>query len=138
MNDKRHYIELSYYKIKYDDGKKKYEFDDENSWIISYKKDENCYFCEKKSNNKITKMENVENFIRIWNYDMYNTIHNGRYQGEAKIYIYVENEYYSGYICNETSKISVDIIQKYVCLLKDIIEEKDKDDKKVDEDYNII
>lgn len=137
MDNKRYCIKLTSYERVYD-GENKIEVDNENSWIISYKKDENCYLCERISNNKITKMENVEKFIRVWNQDMNIKIYSRDYRKEAKISIFIENEYYSGYICSRTSKIPVDIIPKYICILKDIIEEKDKDDKTAEEDYSII
>lgn len=107
---------------------------------LKYVKDENCYICKNKYDKQIIKMVDVENFIRIWNYDMFNITRN-IYDKEAKISIYIENKYYSGYICNRTSKICIDIIQKYIYLLKDIIEENDEDDKiikNIDKDYNII
>ncbi|CAO3649794.1 unnamed protein product [Cunninghamella blakesleeana] len=140
MNDKRHYIELSQYKIIYDD-KKKLEIDNTKSWVITYKEDKNCFLCEKKSSNKITEMKDVEQFIRIWNYDAYHKI-DGNYSEEASIKFYIQNECFSEHTCRMTGKgatqIPVVIIQGYINSLKNIIEEKDKNDKIVDEDYNLI
>ncbi|CAO3588347.1 unnamed protein product [Absidia cylindrospora] len=135
----KHYIDLLYKKCK--DGvitsDEIYEVDDENSWTVSYKKDVNCFFCEKRSTGKVTKMTNVENFISIWNYDMHNEV--GKRGGVASISVYVESGYYSGYEGTYRAKIPVDIIPKYISLLKDIHEESDKDDEKADaEDYNIV
>lgn len=141
--NKKNYIELSCYEEKYDNGIK-YENDKDNSWIITYINDEKLYICKNKYDKRIIKMVDIENFIRIWNYDMYN-ITSSCYNKNAEISIYILNKYYSGYKCNRTSKISIEIIQKYIWLLKDIIEEKEKDnkiikntEKNIEEDYNII
>lgn len=136
MVDKKHYIKLTCLTRLTGD-------DVGHSWIISYNKNQNCFICENKSNNKITKMKNVENFVRIWNHYMHKAIkglpgseyaHNN--QPEAFIEIFIENDYYSGYTISVATPVPVELIQKYIYLLKDIIEEneKDKDSKKVDED----
>ncbi|CAO3638572.1 unnamed protein product [Cunninghamella echinulata] len=131
MNDKKHYIELSKYKIKHEGNyEKKHEIDNTESWIIAYKKDINRYLCKRKSSDKIVEMDTVESFITQWNNDQYNIIRD-TYNGMAQIIIYIENEYFSGYKCSKgihgTSKISEDTILRYTHILKDITEER-KDD----------
>ncbi|ORZ11466.1 hypothetical protein BCR42DRAFT_421179 [Absidia repens] len=138
MNEAKHYISLIF--KKYNSSERECEIDDSKSFIISYKKDVNCYLCKKKSTGKVTKMANVENFIRIWNYNMSNEISEQRW-GESYISVYIEKEFFSGYehSCASGPRIPVDIIQKYICLLKDIVEEEEKEDKTVDaEDYDIV
>lgn len=128
--NKNNYIELLYYKAK-NHLENEYEIDNKQSWIISYIKKENCYKCENKYDNTISKMTNVENFIRIWNYNMYNK---PQYDNDdAEIKIYVQYEYYSGYKCNRNNKIPIETIKMFTGLLKDII-----DENKNEEDYNII
>lgn len=128
MDNKKHYIELFYYEQKYiNNHETKHFIDDKKSWFIYYEKDKNYYLCKNKHDNKITKMINVENFIKIWNYDVYNMIRKNL-NNKAKISIYIENKYFSGYICDNYnySKIPIDIIRNYTYLLKDIIEEIDE------------
>lgn len=136
--NKKNYIEIYSYEKIYDDEIK---YIKENSWIITYTKDEKLFICKHKYDKRIIKMVDVENFIRIWNFDMYNMTRNDYYK-EAVINIFIENKYFSGYKCNRTTKISIDIILKYIYLLKDIIEEDDitikNIVKNIDEDYNII
>ncbi|KAI9303362.1 hypothetical protein BJ944DRAFT_250744 [Cunninghamella echinulata] len=127
MNENRHYIELSKYKIIKENYEKTYEIDDSESWIISYKKDINRYLCKRKSNDKIVEMDTVESFIMQWNHDRYNLVCE-TYDEMAQITIYIENDYFSGYKCIKgpygTSKISEDTILRYIHILKDITEER--------------
>ncbi|CAO3588348.1 unnamed protein product [Absidia cylindrospora] len=128
----KHYIDLLY--TRYETG----EIDGGKSWIVSYRKDVDCFFCQKKSTGKVTKMANVENFIGIWNHRMQNAPRH-HHHDDASINFYVENEYYSGYKCTYKTKVPVDIIGKYIGLLKDIHEESDKVDEKADaENDNIV
>lgn len=129
MGDKKHYIELTHRKLLRSNVESKCEIANTNSWIISFKKDEKHFMCENKSSNKITKMKNVENFIRIWTCDIYNAKNSVRLIHEGSIDIYMENQKYSGYTCNSSSPVSADTIQRYVYLLKDIIEDENTVDK---------
>lgn len=130
---KKHYIKLCYYK-EIDYTENKYEIDNKRSWDIFYIREENCYTCKNKFDNKITKMIDVENFIRIWNHDMYNITRN--INDNMKIGIYIEDKCFSGYKCDRNSKIPVEAIKIYINLLKDIIDKNNIEN--IDEDYNII
>ncbi|KAI9304285.1 hypothetical protein BJ944DRAFT_231422 [Cunninghamella echinulata] len=128
MDDKKHYIALSHHKVKYVYGEIKEE-QEISTWIVSYKKEGKYFLCENKFKNKTLKMKSVENFIRIWIYDMRKLLGCLYGKEQAKVVIYLDNEHYSGYVCSEATPIPVELILKYIFLLKDIIE----DDNKVDE-----
>ncbi|GAA5809287.1 hypothetical protein MFLAVUS_002693 [Mucor flavus] len=129
MVDKKHYIELTCSARLTSDSVGRI-------WIISYNKNQDLFICENKSNSKITKMKNVENFVKVWSYDIHQAIktlppredsRNSR--PEAYIELFIENDYFAGYTISDDASVPEELIQKYIFLLKDIIEEKKVDEK---------
>lgn len=94
---------------------------DDRSWQISYEKDENCFFCKNLSNDNVTKMKNVETFIRIWIRHT-ETLLQDKYNNErAAVILIVQGKYVSGYQCHMHFKIPENTCCLYSNTLKDII-----------------
>ncbi|KAI9341877.1 hypothetical protein BD770DRAFT_414775 [Pilaira anomala] len=95
--------------------------DDDKSWQISYEKDENCFFCKNLSDNNVTKMNDVENFIRIWIRHTELMLRD-KYSGQkAVVMLIVQGKCLSGYKCHMHSKIPENICHHFPNTLKDII-----------------
>lgn len=135
--DKKYYIKLT--------GLPRPTDDVEDFWIISYNKNQDLFICENNSNSKITKMKNVENFIKVWSHDVHQAIRilhvkdwSSPCTHKAYIKLFIENNYFSGYTITKNASVIGELIQKYVFLLKDIIDEDDKDDEKATEKLNTV
>jgi hypothetical protein len=49
--------------------------DKENSWRIYYADNRQCYVCLNKGYLSLIQMKNVDKFIKIWNYGIFNSTH---------------------------------------------------------------
>lgn len=84
---------------------------------------------DNNDNDKITKLKNIKNLIRIWCDHKKILPH-----GIGGISLFIGNKYRSGYEVSKNTQVTSDVIQGYIDLLKDVIEEKV--DEQVD-DYSI-
>lgn len=96
----------------------------EETWYLSYNRDGDYFTCDNGDNNKITKLKNVQSFIRI------QCVHKKglpyvTWNEEGSVSLYIGNKCLSRYLVSKNALMPSNIIQEYIDTLKDVIEEKD-------------